>query len=378
MACPIFRVSGRKLWCLDLRSVGGKKVYFKTEDLAKAAREDKLTEIKNIGTRALSLTQKEKIEFLEARDELAKFGSTISGAVAFYAVHHSELKELSCQQALSEFISTKQATNKSQRYIQQLRYSVSAALSATGRKNLSEIQREDLERWLYSSDFAPRTIRGKRIDLQTFFRFAEQRHWLVKNPAAALENVALEDKPPGILTVDQCSVLLDNCQKLDPEFCGYFSLALFCGVRPEEIQKMQPADIRLSEGYVEVRAKIAKTKKRRLVDIQPAAKAWLQIGISLPLTNFRRRINRVRIAAGFKGFRRFEKKGKPTHEEVDGFIWPQDCLRHSFASYHLAMFGSAEKTSLQMGHRSTGTLFSHYRELVTKKQAEDFWNILPG
>jgi integrase len=57
--------------------------------------------------------------------------------------------------------------------------------------------------------------------------------------------------------------------------------------------------------------------------------------------------------------------------------WPKNCLRHSFASYHLAMHESADKTALQMGHRSTTMLFEHYRELVTRSDAERFWGILP-
>jgi integrase len=63
--------------------------------------------------------------------------------------------------------------------------------------------------------------------------------------------------------------------------------------------------------------------------------------------------------------------------KIEQFPWPQDCLRHSFASYHLAMFESAEKTALQMGHNSTDMLFRHYRELVTKEQAEKFWALMP-
>lgn len=50
--------------------------------------------------------------------------------------------------------------------------------------------------------------------------------------------------------------------------------------------------------------------------------------------------------------------------------WPHDAMRHSYASYHLAMHGSADKTSTELGHRSTEMLFRHYREPVTKHDAE--------
>ena len=52
-------------------------------------------------------------------------------------------------------------------------------------------------------------------------------------------------------------------------------------------------------------------------------------------------------------------------------------LRHTFASMHLALHESADKTSHQMGHRKDDVLFEHYRKLVSRQEAENFWGILP-
>ncbi|MCP4826337.1 MAG: hypothetical protein GY892_19810 [Shimia sp.] len=52
-------------------------------------------------------------------------------------------------------------------------------------------------------------------------------------------------------------------------------------------------------------------------------------------------------------------------------------MRHTFASYHLAHFCSADKTALEMGHRDTNMLFRHCRQLVTREAAEAFWAIRP-
>jgi integrase len=37
--------------------------------------------------------------------------------------------------------------------------------------------------------------------------------------------------------------------------------------------------------------------------------------------------------------------------------WPHNCLRHSFASYHLAIREDAGATAYQMGHTNPGTLY---------------------
>ena len=55
--------------------------------------------------------------------------------------------------------------------------------------------------------------------------------------------------------------------------------------------------------------------------------------------------------------------------------WPDNALRHSFASYHLAAGQDAAATALQLGHTESRTLFAHYRELVRAEGA--YWQIKP-
>jgi len=60
-----------------------------------------------------------------------------------------------------------------------------------------------------------------------------------------------------------------------------------------------------------------------------------------------------------------------------GVIWPKNALRHSFASYHISKFKDAAALALEMGHRTTNLIFSHYREVVTPDKAEDYWQLAP-
>jgi len=56
-------------------------------------------------------------------------------------------------------------------------------------------------------------------------------------------------------------------------------------------------------------------------------------------------------------------------------VWPQNALRHSFASYHLAHFQDAPKTAFQLGHTSPQMVFSNYAETVKKKDAAAWWSL---
>ena len=93
------------------------------------------------------------------------------------------------------------------------------------------------------------------------------------------------------------------------------------------------------------------------MEVLPSLSSWLELGGELPVRNKRKRLTALVAKCGLK--------------------WQQDIMRHTFASYHLAMFRSAEKTALELGHRDTTMLFSHYRELVQIADAEEYWSIKP-
>ena len=75
-------------------------------------------------------------------------------------------------------------------------------------------------------------------------------------------------------------------------------------------------------------------------------------------SGFRKRFDQVRAAAGI--------------EE-----WPVNAMRHSAGSYHYAMHEDAAKTAAFLGHAQDGVLFRHYRALTRKKDAEQFYSLLP-
>src|SRR5262249_16801386 len=64
-----------------------------------------------------------------------------------------------------------------------------------------------------------------------------------------------------------------------------------------------------------------------------------------------------------------------TRESAGIRKWPENALRHSFASYHLARFKNAAATALELGHHDSRVTFAHYRQLVQPNDAERYWNI---
>ena len=90
--------------------------------------------------------------------------------------------------------------------------------------------------------------------------------------------------------------------------------------------------------------------------IQPNLREWLE-----PVRKHSGKITPENFVKQFQALR-----------EVAGVTdWPDNALRHSFASYHLAHFKDAAALALQMGHTDADMIFRHYRQLVRPKQAEN-------
>lgn len=55
--------------------------------------------------------------------------------------------------------------------------------------------------------------------------------------------------------------------------------------------------------------------------------------------------------------------------------WQENTMRHTFASFWLAMHNDLDGLARQMGHSSTATAYQHYLDAVGKAEAIAFWEI---
>src|SRR6516162_7254907 len=138
----------------------------------------------------------------------------------------------------------------------------------------------------------------------------------------------------------------------------------------------QARDTRLHKRLIDIdRSK--NTMSHRHVRISENLAAWLiphaktHGPVSVKGDSYYSRLERARIRA----IERLENAG--------GFAgnlrnWPQDCLRHTFASMHSAAFKNDGDTSQQLGHGGSLKVFQrHYRDRVEEPQAKAFWELYP-
>jgi integrase len=242
----------------------------------------------------------------------------------------------------------------------------------------AEITGAEIKAWLIGLGVGTRSNRNYLAVMAETFRFATQKRYLAFSPLDDFTDVdrkelcggGAEATEPSILTPAQAERLL-NAALANPDLglLGAVTLGLFCGLRTEEIKRLEWEHVRLAESppSVIIGAKIAKKRRIRHVEIPAAALAWLSLAPD--------RNGQVTRSDHFndyqKRFRKLLKLAKFT-------AWENNAMRHSFGSYHYALHGNPLETSRQLGHKASDqVLFDHYRALATKAQAEKYFAIRP-
>lgn len=268
----------------------------------------------------------------------------------------------SIQEAADEFLKAKKTKGKSWQYLENLQIALGWLIEKHGERSVNGLTHLDLEAWLSGHEWAPETQTTYLRRLDTFWRWAIARGYGTGNPTVTVERPTKSAASIRILKPAECQRLLAACQVWDPGLLPYFAVCMFAGLRPDEAKQITKESFH--DGWIEVKAAHSKTRRRRLVEIHPTLQAWLDLGGEIGWTNWRKRFRAVRAAAvvGLDG----------PHLPIQ---WAPDSMRHSFASYSYPLKG-AQWTSNECGH-SERTLFARYRELVSRADAEKFWQILP-
>lgn len=354
---------GKTRWRVnDSRGMDGKRQrrFFETKgDAERFARQQK-ADRHSYGIHFVSIPPNERAVLAYQMERLRKLGWTLPAAVDFIERHGKIPPSVLLGTVATEFLAAKKNAGLRPRYLQTLRASINRFLTNRREKRISEISAAEIQEYIGGNGWANATKRSYLVDVRTLFSFAEKRKFIAENPALAVDLPRMDEKPPGILSVSQVEKLLAACLDNEPDILPILILCLFAGIRRAEAEKLEWAEI--GAEFIEIKAEKAKTRRRRLIKISPQLCAWLEsaraIGGKLPAVNFPNKFKRTLEKAGL-------------NED-----WPQNALRHSFASYHYTKYRNENETAAIMGN-SPQMVFGHYRELVRPIEAEKFFNIMP-
>ena len=230
------------------------------------------------------------------------------------------------------------------------------------RGSVGDIEAVALRKW----------IKGRSANTNTqamYFRYARMFFgYLTANrliPHDPITAVPAPKTKPGrnILTPGQMEALLDL--ELPDHVRALLLLGGFAGLRTEEVARMDWSHVNTNSGQIHVPPGAMKDSggfDQRIVDFTEPLnrrKAWLaeQSGKIIPVAAETLHTHR-RLACS------------PVLAE-----WPDNCLRHSFATYHLGRAKNAGLTAYQMGHTSSAMVQRVYAVPATMANWQAWWEI---
>lgn len=328
---------------------------------------EKRVELLNEGRKHGDFTADERKAVIRSRELAESFAAagvkefTIDAALSFYAAHlHLRRRSVNMLTAYDEFVETRRREGVSAVHLRDFTYRLERFAKKHGNRLVAEITTKDVDAWIFGLKNAPQSKDKHRRLLHNFFGYCAGRGYTDENPVARAAKVKVIRKPPGILSPGDTAALL-AAAPLD--IIPALAIGFFAGLRTAEIERLDWREIDLRRGFIEITAEKAKSSQRRLVEITPNLRAWLE--------PHARQSGPVRLTQ-MRHKDRFEIARKAA-----GVSWPSNACRHSYASYHLALHQDAAKTALQLGHTNTAVLFQHYRELATPEDAAAYFGIVP-
>lgn len=337
--------------------------FFETKPEAETFARQQRVQLENFGRNASTLTPGQQEQAAMAFERLAPYNVTLNTVIAEYiARREANERSVTFTKLFEAFSASKKS--KSAAYLRGLKYTF-PRFPGLHERLVSEIQPTDIEKEMDGMTAAVRNAFLR--NLRAVFNFGVKRGMLDKNPVGSID---FEDVARGevvTLTPKESAALMLAAES-ENDLLPYHALGLFAGVRPHELERLDWQHVDLAERHIEITAKVSKTGRRRIIDMEPNLHAWLASyiarggsteGMVTPTVNLRNRLRDLRTAAGLTE-------------------WVQDVMRHSYASYWLAEHGDINRLTLQMGHESADMLWKHYNRAAKRRDAAKYWQIMPS
>ncbi|QYY36748.1 site-specific integrase [Ruficoccus sp. ZRK36] len=283
-------------------------------------------------------------------------GLSLDSALDYILKHYTpELEELSLQTAKAYFHENKSILRAKTR----THYESSLKLLNKLDPNtpIHRIGMKDLERILkpYNNLNTQKTYRR---GLNTFFNWCVRHHYAVENPCIRLDKLPADTSQVSILSLDEAKRLLRASMLYsDGAMAAVIALGLFAGLRPSEIDDLEPKNIK--DEYIVVTGGKLRRQMNRRVPKPEILSTWLK---KFPFTG------QPKGAA---------YKMKVLKAATQAEHWVQDIIRHTSISFQLERDKDDAYTAFNNGTSRT-MIERHYRDVIDDPKSVDaYWEISP-
>lgn len=356
--------------------IGG-ETFYRAEISAKGARKRQYATRKSKAELEQLLKIREDFEKRDATASLAKNfsiaqladitramallppGRTLSECVQSFA----QKGATTTAQAMSLFLETKSKIWEDPRYYNRNKYRLTKFCQAF--PFFDDCNQQAIWDWLHSLSgrtgaAKPKTKLHYFSSISMFFDWCNRRDIIPATPFAKMSTSDLP-KPkskPEALSIEQAKAFMRFIRTHYPQHLSFYAIALFAGIRVDEVERLQPKDVDRKGKKIFISAENSKTNRAEVLeDLEPTLWKWLAVASQKII----RPSDNVRAS--------FAKKL--------GFKLPHNFARHSFATYHYSLYLDARRTCAITRH-SEEMLKRHYLSMrVDKETAKKYFSILP-
>ncbi len=371
--------SGETVFRVDGTGTDGKRIRknFQSRGEATGFKQRVEAERLNMKVAPMVSTRLSPIQLTEAEQAFTKLGGkSLIDAVEFFLTNHRDsIIPCAISDAVIQFVEAMKKGGMRERSVRTLLSRCGYLAKAYGSKFVNDIQPQDLK------DAIGRGVRGTRSQINdraaysAFFSWAITKQYCEANPISRIASPGHDSEEIEYLTVEESRRLVSAAAGFKGGILlPYVTLALFCGIRPAELNRLRWTHIDLENASIVVGEKVAKTRSRRTVDIPRNALEWLTPHAlqQTPIvgTNWRRYFDQVKEAAGF---------GKATTNNPHLKSWTPDVMRHTAITMFFYQSGDEGRTAQWAGN-SPDVIHGSYKGILKgniKKIVAAFWDIVP-
>ena len=295
------------------------------------------TKARRHGQAGLDIPDDLRAQAVDCARQLKPFGKTIREATDFYVRHLAASESAQVDRLVDDYIRSQERGGLSARHLRDVRNRLTRFKADFGSRPCRTVSAAELEEWLYGlhngDKPAPQTIVNWRATLRAFFAWALRQKCLETNPVEGVTKPKVSRGAPAIWSPAKLDRLLHAAPA---ELVAPIALGAFAGLRNAEILRLGWSEINFETGLIEVRSDKSKTAQRRLVKIEPNLARWLapyaeQAGKVWPKT-----------------WRAYHEATENLCRELE-LEWPENGLRHSFASLSPGAFWQCRRSRFRDG-----------------------------
>ena len=387
-------IGSRSYWTLNGVTKDGKRYrpIFPTKAKAEEAALAERKRIQREGRESVHLSVADRVAALECLRLLEPHNVSLRDAVRdFIARVEGERiarESRTISACLDEWLKSKQARvdagERDRKTIMGYRNRSEVIKSSLGALPVATIAPAHLNDFLDSLPFTKTTRTAYRTQLSGVLKFCRTKGWMRHNPIDQVPVPGRERGVVEILTPSDIEDLLDAASR-DKDariLLPVIALGAFAGLRPEEARQIRWENIDLSSEtpHATVLPETSKTRDKRFPTLNATCLSWLRgcrqtqgVISGDSKQHFRKAWERVRMEAGWHVTEASQRQAKLDGQPVKP--WPEDCLRHSFASYWLPIHNDRPRLAEIMGN-SSDVIREYYRKPIKPGVAEKYWALL--